>query len=334
MKLFLIRHSKSCSNLLREDDAMHHISKKVRDPGLSTHGVEIATTYGPALKKCLEEKGLDVSKALIASSGLARASHTANILFGRPAVHVHHIKENGNIPENTGTRKTYQKPNWFAFLKDLEAKAKGRDAVVVAHGSFIKDIVVPHLTGVPLKKRFNNMDGILVTGVLQDGKLAVEKTEIVRCPELSRTGEDRCSFADTRKIARLSKMVARTRKQRGQRQRGQRQRGGGVSMPLAYYQDGAQFNGTSATETGTGLAGTSAAWVKAPLSQTGGRRRTQKNQRGGFAPGIMGAFVVNGARLAPMALYLGRKMFSAPPRRIPPTARRQSQKNRRTSRRS
>jgi len=275
---------------------------------------------------------LDPEVAFLGSSGLARAATTAKLLFGRPAETVGHIKERGNVPENTSSHMRYQKPSWPAFLKDLEAKANGRDAIVVVHGSYLTDYVVPKLTGSTLKERMNNLDGLLVSGSLKGGKLTVDTSEILRRPTLSLKEEDRCSVADTRKIARISKMMAR----KSRKQKGQRQRGGG-SMPLAYFQNGAQFNGTSATETGAGLAGTSAAWVKAPLSQTGGRRRTQRrSQRGGFAPGIMGAFVVNGARLAPMALYLGRKMFvgSRPGPGTVPTARKRTRKNRRASRRS
>ena len=291
--------------------------------------------YGPALTARLKDAGLNPEVAFLASSGLARAATTAKLLFGRDAETVGHIKERGNVPENTSAYMRYQKPNWPAFLKELEVKAKGRDAIVVVHGSYLTDFVVPKLTGTTLKKRMNNLDGLLVSGTLKGGKLTVDTSDILRRPAMKLKGEDRCSVADTRKITRISKMLARkSRKQRGQRQREQRQRGGG-SMPLAYYQDGAQYNGTSASETGAGLAGTSAAWVKAPLSQTGGwrKRKTQRNQKGGFAPGIMGAFVVNGARLAPMALYLGRKMFvGARPPHYPPTARRRTM--RRKSRRS
>lgn len=84
--------------------------------------------------------------------------------------------------------------------------------------------------------------------------------------------------------------------------------GGGVNMPLAYFLDGAQMNGTYPEPTGTGLAATSNSWVRAPLSQTGGRRGTRK-QQGGFSPSIMGSFVANGARLIPAAGYMGYRMF-------------------------
>ena len=327
MKLFLIRHSKSCSNLQRENEATRAAGCEIRDPGLSRQGVQMVKAYGPALKKRLAAAGFDLKTAFLGSSGLARAATTAKLLFGREPETVGHIKERGNIPENTSAHMRYQKPSWPAFLKDLEAKAKGRDAIVVVHGSYLTDFVVPTLTGSTLKERMNNLDGLLVSGTLKGGKLAVDTSDIIRRPTLSLKGEDRCNVADTRKIARISKMLAR---------KSRKQRGGGVSMPLAYFQDGAQYDGTSAYETGAGLAGASAAWVKAPLSQTGGRRRTQRrNQRGGFGPGIMGAFVVNGARLAPMALYLGRKMFvGSRPGPTIPTARRRTIKNRRTSRRN
>ena len=332
MKLFLVRHSTSCSNLQREDAAMVLMSKQIRDPGLTAQGIQIVKAYGPALKRRLKAAGLDPSTALVASSGLARASHTAKLLFGREPVTIGYIKENGKIPENTSKNSQYQKPNWPAFLRDLEAKANGRDAIVVVHGSFLRHVVAPILLGYTPKERFNNLDGIFVSGCLVNGKLSVEKAHEMRRPTASFKGEDRCSVADTRKIARLSKMKFRTRKQRSRKQRG-----GGVTLPLAYFQDGAQFNGTSASETGAGLAATSAAWVRAPLSQTGGQRKSRKSQRGGFAPGIMGAFVVNGARLAPMALYLGSKMYRAARgtigtmrgKRVPPVARRRTLKNRR-----
>jgi hypothetical protein len=76
-------------------------------------------------------------------------------------------------------------------------------------------------------------------------------------------------------------------------------------MPLAYFQDGAQMRGTFGEPTGMGLAGSGAGWVRTPLVQTGGRTR---KQRGGFSPSVMGAFATNGARLMPLAAYLGYKM--------------------------
>jgi len=78
-------------------------------------------------------------------------------------------------------------------------------------------------------------------------------------------------------------------------------------MPLAYFQDGAQMRGTEGSETGVGLAGMSSGFVREALIQTGGKRRTL---RGGFSPSVMGAFAANGARLIPLAAYMGYKMYS------------------------
>jgi hypothetical protein len=81
-------------------------------------------------------------------------------------------------------------------------------------------------------------------------------------------------------------------------------------MPLAYFQDGAQMRGTEGSETGVGLAGMSTGWVREALTQTGGKRRSRRQQQGGFSPSVMGAFATNGARLLPLAAYMGYKMYS------------------------
>ncbi len=81
-------------------------------------------------------------------------------------------------------------------------------------------------------------------------------------------------------------------------------------MPLAWYQPGAQMRAPYIAEaTGEGAAGSTAGWARIGLAQTGGRRRTRK-QQGGFAPSVMGSFVENGARLIPVASYMGYKLFS------------------------
>jgi hypothetical protein len=60
------------------------------------------------------------------------------------------------------------------------------------------------------------------------------------------------------------------RKQVRRRQtRKQTQRGGAATpMPLAYFQDGAQMRGTYAEPTGAGLAASSPAWIRQPMTQT------------------------------------------------------------------
>lgn len=120
-------------------------------------------------------------------------------------------------------------------------------------------------------------------------------------------------------------MARRTRKQK---QRG----GAATSMPLAWYQQGAQFQGTVADPTGVGLAGSSAAWARSALpAQGGGRRRgsrktrrqqggfhdqrsgvtDQLEQMGGFSPSVMGAgFAEVGMRLLPAAAYMGYNQYN------------------------
>jgi hypothetical protein len=99
------------------------------------------------------------------------------------------------------------------------------------------------------------------------------------------------------------------RKTKRSRRSQQQQQGGGVNMPLAYFQDGAQMRGTEGSETGVGLAGMSSGFVREALTQTGGKRRSRR-QQGGFSPSVMGAFAANGARLLPLAAYMGYKMYS------------------------
>jgi hypothetical protein len=82
-------------------------------------------------------------------------------------------------------------------------------------------------------------------------------------------------------------------------------------MPLAYFKDGAQMQGTT-SEPGALLGGTSSTWAREAIPQTGGRR-----QAGGFSPSVMGAFASNGARLLPLAAYMGYKMWGRQTRRHP-----------------
>jgi hypothetical protein len=119
-----------------------------------------------------------------------------------------------------------------------------------------------------------------------------------------------------RKTTRYSRrMVRKTRKQK-------LQRGGATSLPLAWYQQGAQFQGTVADPTGVGLAGASATWVRSALPAQGGgsmsttgqgggrRRKTRRQQKGGFTPSVMGAgFAEVGMRLLPAAAYMGYNQF-------------------------
>jgi hypothetical protein len=89
------------------------------------------------------------------------------------------------------------------------------------------------------------------------------------------------------------------------------QRGGGVTMPLGFFQEGAQMRGTYGSETGAGLGVMTANMARSALVQTGGRKKaTRKNgQRGGFTPSVMGSFAANGLSLLPVASYMGYRMM-------------------------
>ena len=294
IKLFLMRHSKSCSNHLREseDDT---VSQAVRDPGLTEIGTRWARDYAPVLRERLGSAGFDIDGALIGASALRRAQDTARIVFGRNPVVMPHFTENGAIPENTSEGSTYAAPNWQRFVAHVSTLAKdGASVAVVGHGSFLRSLW-PHLTGAERAARLNNMDGILLDADVSASGLHVRAFKEFRHEAASaKAGGDRCGVVDNKKISTLKRMR-------------QRQRGGGVNMPQAYFQDGVQMRGTFGEATGVGLAGAGNGWVRAPLAQTGGRTR---RQRGGFSASIMGSFAANGARLVPLATYLGYKMYT------------------------
>ena len=309
IRLFLIRHSKSCSNYVRNlagtEDHDHPLvaaSQTLRDPALSAIGRRMATSYGPTLRKKLADAGFDVGTAVIGSSPLRRAQQTAALLFGPGHRMIFPLfGEHGAIPENTPEGARYTSPDWDAFIGHIGARAHfpgtSGDFVVVGHGSFLRSVAWPAVKGAERKKRFANLDGFLIEGdITPTGKLTVAR--IKEIPYSGgvhpHRGPDACALPP--KIRRLEKSM-------------RKQRGGGVGLPLAYFQDGAQMRGTSADLTGVGLAGSSGAWVRAPLSQTGGQRtRRQRQQQGGFSPSLMGSFVANGQALLPVAAYMGYKM--------------------------
>jgi hypothetical protein len=211
--------------------------------------------------------------------------------------------EHGAIPENTPEGARYASPDWDAFLGHIGARAHfpgtSGDFIVVGHGSFLRSVAWPAVKGAERKKRFANLDAFLIEGdITPTGHLTVERVqEIPYSGPVRPNGADACALPP--KIRRLEKSM-------------RKQRGGGVSLPLAYFQDGAQMRGTSADPTGVGLAGSSGAWVRAPLPQSGGSRRRQtqrrSRQQGGWAPSLMGSFVANGQSLLPVAAYMGYKM--------------------------
>lgn len=321
--LFILRHSKSCSNYMRQmagsEDRAHPLvraSQDILDPALSAVGRSMVEHYRPTLNQRLKAAGFDVDAATIGCSGLKRARETAQLLFpGRTVHHLPHIKEHGNIPENTPTNTKRCRPDWRAFLRHIAALPSSQLAVV-GHGSFLKSEVWRSLSKKP-HDRFHNLDGILITAVLtQDGDMLHPHIEEFkyRPPSYISGAADKCSREIEHKIVTHCKMQRMTKKwkqgrRQSKKQRGgsRRQTGGGVNMPLAYFQDGAQMRGTYAEPTGTGLAATSGSWVREALTQTGGFKR--KAQQGGFSPSVMGSFLANGSQLLPAAGYMGYRMF-------------------------
>jgi hypothetical protein len=182
-----------------------------------------------------------------------------------------------------------------------------------------------------------------------DSELSEESEEEYTGPKTrprDRTGAGKAPFSlysflggrgGSRKTSTLTRKMPRTQRRK--------QSGGGVTMPLGFYQDGAQMQGTYGSETGAGLGGMSSTMVREALVQTGGRqtngslrqtngslrqtngslrqtggstfgsrrrqrrrRETRKAQRGGFSPSIMGSFAANGLSLLPVASYMTYRM--------------------------
>jgi len=325
IKLFLMRHSKSCCNHLRlNHPELQEISNQLADPGLTVEGERVATAYGPLLKQSLSKAGFDVKGCHVASSELKRARQTARIVFGRPSKPLPHFKEFGMLPENTPTGQRYSEPKWGPFIAHLAGQVKDGDSmVVVGHGSYLTSLW-PKLTGAARPTKLRNMDGILLDADVSAAGIRVHSHREIRCPLRFNDGDDRCMVPDERKLNALGKRM--TKRQRCQK--------GGASMPLAYVQDGAQMQGTTGTPSGLDIGISTDTMARTGISQTGGSRRQTKrpttcgcDQRGGFIPSVMGAFVANGAQLAPVATFLGYRMYKNQKQ-----TRKGSRKTRRTKR--
>jgi broad specificity phosphatase PhoE len=317
MRIVLIRHSRSCANHVRHlagtEDRDHPLvkaSQELRDPVLSSRGREMATTYGPELQAKLAGLGIDWKSALVGASPLRRAQQTAALLFPRAEVHTFQaLGEHGAVPENTPRGRDYAAPNWPRFLEEIAKIAATqphtRDFLVVGHGSFLRNVAWPAITGHAWPGTVHNLDAFVIDTATR------KATRIHYTGAVKVHGEDRCALPP--KIARHTRRMARAHKQtRKQRS----QRGGGVSMPLAFFQNGAQMRGTYAEPTGVGLAQTTASMVRAPLGQFGGSlggSRKQQRQAGGWSPSLMASFTQNGMRLVPVAAYMGYELWKKKP---------------------
>jgi broad specificity phosphatase PhoE len=328
IKLFLMRHSKSCSNHTRsaaadtEDptDPAVIVSQSIRDPGLSVVGARNAKAYGPVLKAKLLGEAFDVDRAIIGASRLRRAKDTARFVFSdhHRFKSLGHFAENGELPENTPAKGPYTAPDWNKFLGHLSKLVKeGASVVVVGHGSYLRSLW-PRLTGHARKERLNNMDGILLDIDVSPNGFKVHSFKEIPYTGPSMMTADKCHVLDIYKIVDITR-DRMTRKQRGGN--------GSTGMPLTYH-TGNQPQTYSTTPTGVGLTDETATWIRPPMTQSGGRRsqkrlfnyrakrsrksqgrRSRPRQEGGFTAEIMGSFAANGARLLPVAAYLGYNMY-------------------------
>ena len=314
-----MRHSRSCSNLARDNATTEeetNASQQIRDPALSQIGLAMARSYGPRLQAKLRDMGLNPETALLGSSYLRRARETIAALFpDREYLLFSHFKEYGDIPENTPAGILYQKPNFKRFMQhvsEVQADTGATEFVIVGHGSFLRVDAWASLNQ-RRHKRFSNLDGFLIEADMEAGHLKNIQLRDVphRATIPTPTNTDGCLVPQPlppAKIAARTKRMARRGTQK-QQHRGSRRQTGGGSMPLAYFKDGAQFVGTYAEPTGVGIGVGSGNMIRAPITQTGGRR-TQKQQHGGFSPSVMGSFVEVGTRLVPVAAYMGYKLWT------------------------
>jgi broad specificity phosphatase PhoE len=331
IRLALIRHSKSCSNLVRDSAKTHKgdidwahpiakISQQIRDPGLTAVGRRMASVYSPTLQTRLTAAGLNIDRAIVGSSALRRAKETAALLFPEHSRIVFpHLTEHGALPENTPRGAHKSRPDWRAFIEHLCDTIVGDcDIIIVGHGSYLKSVWAD-ITGVTAS--LHNLDGFIVDGTIDSGRLHVSKTTKIPYDHgVNMEIADKCATSEdhhfvARKLAAHTKKMARrstTSKRRSYKHNGSRRQRGGAGMPLAWYQPGAQMRAPYIAEaTGTAAAASTAGWARTGLAQTGGRRLTRRQkQQGGFAPSVMGSFVSNGTRLLPVASYMGYKLFS------------------------
>lgn len=308
-----MRHSRSCSNLVRHNATTEEetrASQQIRDPALSQIGLAMARSYGPRLQVKLRAMGLNPDNATLGSSYLRRARETIAALFPDREYHLFsHFKEYGDIPENTPAGTMYQMPNFKRFMQhisEVQEDTGATEFVIVGHGSFLRVNAWASLSKTP-HKRFSNLDGFLIEADMEGGYLKnVQLRDVPHHATIpTPTSTDGCVVPQPLPPA---KIAARTKRMAGRKTQKQRKQQGGGSMPLAYFKDGAQFVNTYADPTGVGMGDGSSTMIRGSISQTGGRR--SQKQQGGFSPSVMGSFVNMGTRLVPVAAYMGYKLWN------------------------
>ena len=197
VRLFIMRHGRSLSNMLRDPHSLGHEATKedversqnTPDPRLTQFGQRACQWYRWVLPTRLRALGIDSRTCAIGCSRLLRAQQTAEDLFpSKDLVVFSCLGENGDVPENTPRGMQYRRPSWEGFLEELRSFAlrEGvRDFVVVAHGTFIKRSISDILgQEVP---PLSNLDGyVLELSSRADGSLASTGT-IISLPFPQRT---------------------------------------------------------------------------------------------------------------------------------------------------
>ena len=296
VRICILRHSKSGSNLLRERGKKQE-SQALSDPGLTVLGRKAATEYSPVLQKILEDNGFDLDTTLVGASPLRRAQETASALFPTTTIQQFDaLNEHGHIPENIPRCTTNSRKGWTVFLNWLTKHHPSGSVVAVGHRTFFRREVLR-----PLGKRapMNNMDGAILE---YDGTTLRFIKHIPYGKTIPMEGD--------RYIDRYDRYKRKSHTQSSMKHRSRSQNGGGT-LPQAYFQDGAQIEARS--DIPTGVFASVANWIRPPITQTGGKRATCKckKQTGGFPPAIMGSFVENGLSLLPAAGYMFYRSRSA-----------------------
>jgi hypothetical protein len=188
-------------------------SQAVLDPELTENGKQMARAYGPKLTALLESAGFDLDTALFGASGLRRAHSTAEALFpGRTVVHLPHIREFGDIPENRPRSRKTTRPDWTRFLRHLHGLPQD-EFVVVGHGSYLLYKVWPSVARGAPHRRFSNLDGIMIEAELTPaGRLLRPRVRDVPHTGVMPRGVDRCAVHIERIIQRHTRRAAKQKR--------------------------------------------------------------------------------------------------------------------------
>ena len=172
IRLFIMRHGRSFSNMLRDPRRLGRSptkrevdeSQALLDPPLTDFGQQACEWYRSELPSLLRSIGVSPARAVLGSSRLLRAQQTAEDIFpSKDLVIFKSLGENGDVPENTPRGMQYRHPSFQDFLSEIRQISLDEgvlDFVVVAHGSFIQRSISEIVGGeIP---PLSNLDGYLL----------------------------------------------------------------------------------------------------------------------------------------------------------------------------